>query len=96
MNSAYGRGWRRENSFLTHRTGGNFCYGLFTHGDRPRGTGERYRLTVIGPGVTPDVKWEAPALGDYDAGNAAHVAHEQRMRVLEHELAAGDGLCRQR
>ena len=26
FNSAYGSGWKRENSFLTHATGGTFCY----------------------------------------------------------------------
>jgi hypothetical protein len=96
FNSAYGPGWRRENSFLAHRSGGNFCYGFYSHGDRARGTGTRYRITVSGPGVTPDVKWEQAALGDYDAADLAHIAHEKRMRVLEDEVAAGDRLCRQR
>jgi len=26
--SAYGPGWKRENSFLTHGPGGAFCYGF--------------------------------------------------------------------
>ena len=65
-NSAYGPGWRRENSFLTHRGSGAFCYGLFPNAGRPVGKGERYRATVIGPGVTPDVYWESPAPGPFD------------------------------
>ncbi|MBD0329015.1 MAG: hypothetical protein ICV64_02790 [Thermoleophilia bacterium] len=96
FDSAYGRGWRRENSFLTHRTGGNFCYGFFPRGSRPPGTGKRYRITVIGPGVTPDVTWEQPALGAYDPGNSAHVAHERRMREVEDELSGAGRLCRRR
>lgn len=66
FNSAYGAGWKRENSFLTHRARGTFCYGFYRHGSRPEGTGERYRATVIGPGVTPDVMWESSAPGEYD------------------------------
>jgi hypothetical protein len=65
FNSAYGRGWKRENSFLTHTGSGAFCYGFFRHGPRPAGAGERYRATIIGPGVTPDVFWESPAPGAY-------------------------------
>src|SRR5437764_1259083 len=30
-NSAYGSGWRRENSFLAHNPTGVFCYGFFKH-----------------------------------------------------------------
>ena len=41
LNSAYGPGWRRENSFLSHRPTGVFCYGLYRHGGRPPGAGER-------------------------------------------------------
>ena len=35
--SAYGTGWRRENSFLTHAPGGGFCYGFYPHGRARRG-----------------------------------------------------------
>jgi len=77
---AYGQGWRRENSFVTHKGSGVFCYsfytfdptrGGYTHppGDtapRGPGVGSAYRLTVSGPGVTPDVGWTGSALGAYD------------------------------
>lgn len=66
FNSAYGPGWKRENSFLTQNPRGNFCYGFFPHGNRPIGKGERYRATIIGPGVTPDAYWESTAPGDYN------------------------------
>jgi hypothetical protein len=66
FDSAYAGGWRRENSFLTHRPSGAFCYGFFPHGDRPAGKGTFYRATVIGPGVTPDVMWLGHAPGAYN------------------------------
>jgi hypothetical protein len=65
FDSAYGSGWKRENSFLTHTGSGAFCYGFFPHGNRPVGAGQRYRATIIGPGVTPDAYWESHAPGSY-------------------------------
>jgi hypothetical protein len=65
FNSAYGRGWKRENSFLMHTRSGVFCYGFFKHGKRPVGKGERYRATIAGPGLTPDIFWESGAPGSY-------------------------------
>jgi hypothetical protein len=66
LDSAYGTGWKRENSFLTHRGTGAFCYSVNPHGARPAGNGVRYRATIQGPGVTPDVMWEGVPLGPYD------------------------------
>jgi hypothetical protein len=66
LNSAYGSGWKRENSFLMQPGTGAFCYGFFPHGSRPVGKGARYRATIIGPGVTPDVFWEAKSPGAYN------------------------------
>ena len=59
--SAYGKGWLRENSFLMHKGTGKFCYGFYSHGSRPEGHGTQYRATIIGPGVLPDIYWEAGA-----------------------------------
>jgi hypothetical protein len=67
FNSKYGKGWKRENSFLTHKGTGAFCYGFYPHGKHPVGKGERYRATVIGPGVTPDLFWQSDAPGPFDA-----------------------------
>jgi hypothetical protein len=67
FNSKYGKGWKRENSFLTHKGTGAFCYGFYPHGKHPVGKGERYRATVIGPGVTPDMFWQSDAPGPFDA-----------------------------
>ncbi len=88
FNSAYGRGWKRENSFLTHVGTGAFCYGFYRHGRRPAGTGERYRATIIGPGVTPDVVWHAEAPGQYD--RQLDVLANERQRAL----FGGGPLCR--
>jgi hypothetical protein len=74
--SGLGPGWRRVNSFLTHRGSGAFCYGFFPVAGRPSAQGTRYRATVIGPGVTPDVTWEGAAPGPYDRALDA-LANEQ-------------------
>jgi hypothetical protein len=101
-NSAYGAGWHRENSFLAHNPTGAFCYGFYpfratagSTGEKLRGNGARYRMTVIGPGVTPDVQWEGEGLPDFNAANPEHVAREREMNALRGKLAAGDRLCQQ-
>jgi hypothetical protein len=66
FDSAYGSGWRRDNSFLTHTGRGSFCYGFYPHGAHPAGNGTMYRATTEGPGVTPDVMWQGTAPGTYD------------------------------
>jgi hypothetical protein len=86
--STYGAGWRRENSFLTHKPTGGFCYGFYPHGSHPVGNGKRYRATVIGPGVTPDVMWQGPAPGPYDPSVEAQ-ANEAQRGVL-----GNDPLCK--
>jgi hypothetical protein len=88
FNSAYGLGWRRENSFLTHKRTGTFCYGFYPHGSRPAGSGEKYRATIIGPGVTPDVMWQGTSLGAYDASLDRQLAERQR------ETYSADRLCK--
>jgi hypothetical protein len=66
LDSAYGQGWKRDNSFLTHKLKGSFCYGFYPHGSHPAGNGTSYRATAEGPGVTPDVMWQGDAPGKYD------------------------------
>jgi hypothetical protein len=88
FNSKYGQGWKRENSFLAHRGSGVFCYGFYPHGRRPVGKGERYRATVIGPGVMPDLFWMSDAPGAFDA--AIDKAANDELDAL------GDPLCRGR
>ncbi len=89
FDSAYGKGWHRENGFLTHHRGktlGDFCYGFFPHSGHPSGQGTKYRATVEGPGVTPDVMWAADDIGAYDA------TVQQQMQALERSW--GDPKCR--
>ena len=89
FDSAYGNGWHRENSFLTHHRGktlGDFCYGFFPHSGHPRGNGTKYRATVEGPGVTPDVMWAQDDIGAYDD------SVQQQMQTLERSW--GDPKCR--
>jgi hypothetical protein len=94
FDSAYGGGWKRENSFLARNPSGAFCYGFFPHGSRPIGKGARYRMSVIGPGVTPDVMWEGAGLPDYDPANAEHVAHEQQANSILAQIGGATRLCR--
>lgn len=84
FNSAYGSGWKRENSFLTHRPTGAFCYSFNPHGSHPAGKGEQYRATIIGPGVAPDVMWQGPSPGPYD--KAADEAANQQIAALNDTL----------
>ena len=106
---AYGRGWRRENSFVTHKGTGVFCYGFYRHDPtsggyvappnwprhhrRGPGVGKRYRLTVPGPGVTPDISWEGPGLHPYNPKNPDDVAYEQAGNAILDSYR--DRLCRQ-
>ena len=89
FDSRYGKGWHRENSFLTHhrgRTLGDFCYGFFPHFGHQSGQGTKYRATAEGPGVTPDVMWTSDDIGDYDA------SVQEEMQTLERSW--GDPKCR--
>ena len=88
FDSAYGKGWLRENSFLMHKGTGKFCYGFYRHGSRPEGHGTKYRATIIGPGVLPDIYWEADALGAYDK------SFDLQMHETQKQFLAGDPLCK--
>jgi hypothetical protein len=92
FDSAYGAGWRRENSFLMHKGSGKFCYGFYEHkwaGQRhPSGMGKRYRATIIGPGVLPDVHWQSESPGAYDQG------FDLDMHELQRQFYAGITGCR--
>jgi hypothetical protein len=94
FNSRYGRGWRRENAFLAHRPTGVFCYGFYPFTSRGPGNGAKYRLTAIGPGVSPDVSITVGGLHDYNAKNAADVAYERQQNALQDSIASGDKKCR--
>jgi hypothetical protein len=93
LDSRYGRGWRRENAFLAHRPTGIFCYGFYPFTSRGPGNGAQYRLSAVGPGVTPDVSITLPGLHDYDAGNPADVEYERRQNGLLSSIVGVDKKC---
>jgi hypothetical protein len=103
FDSRYGSGWKRDTSVVSRRPNGNFCYSFWPTRDpslpgapeRPPGNGKRYRITAMGPGVTPDVSWEGAGLHDFRPGNQGDIAHEQLMNALVDRIAAGDALCLQ-
>jgi hypothetical protein len=81
FSSVYGAGWKRDNSFLTHKQKGSFCYGFYPHGSHPAGNGTQYRATAEGPGVAPDVMWQGTSPGTYDA--AADGTANAELKALE-------------
>jgi hypothetical protein len=101
FDSAYGAGWKHENSFLAQGTNGRFCYSL---GPRPpypgypassprQGNGKRYRLTALGPGVTPIVSVELDSRGDWDPNDPAKAQAEDAGNALVDSLGFGAGQC---
>ena len=75
FNSVFGAGWRHDAGKVAHNPNGAFCYsfvpqptppGYPTREIRPPGNGERHRVTVMGPGVTPVIQWVGKGLGRYD------------------------------
>jgi hypothetical protein len=105
-NSGYGPGWKRENSFVPHNPTGVFCYGFYSFdptkggykhppgqtAKRGPGTGEQYRLTASGPGVTPNISVTVPGLHPFDRNNPTDVGYQQ---AQSQQLASwGDQSCR--
>ena len=106
--SAYGPGWRRENSFVSSGPPGLFCYGFWPfdpyvggyahppgtpHRKRGPGLGDMYRITAEGFGVTPDVMWQGKGLHPYDPRNPADVELEHRMNAKLDAIRAGWHKC---
>jgi hypothetical protein len=82
FNSVYGPGWKRDTAINTHKGNGAFCYSFVAQppprgypSNEPRGpgVGERHRITVMGPGVTPIVRWEGARLGPYEPAKDAQI-----------------------
>lgn len=100
-NSSYGPGWRRETSIVFRNPTGAFCYSFWPTHDvslpgsppRPAGNGDRYRISVVGPGVTPDVVAEAADPGAWNPNDGAKVAFEQQQLRRFDEVIAGDKFC---
>jgi len=95
FDSAYGPGWKRETSIVFRKPSGAFCYSFWPTHDvslpgrpsRPPGNGTKYRISVVGPGVTPDVVAETRDLGPYDP------VVEKQQDVLYTKVIAGDPFC---
>jgi hypothetical protein len=96
LNSAYGPGWKRESGILTHKGTGTFCHsfvpqrpfaGYPSQEIRPPASGERYRITVGGPGVTPVMQVEVPGLQDADR------PRDVEFNGAFDRIMAGDKLC---
>ncbi|MGZ4352284.1 MAG: hypothetical protein ACXVZ4_01945 [Gaiellaceae bacterium] len=95
-NSGYGPGWKHDTAITTHPGNGAFCYSFVPEtppkgypSDKPLGLGlgERYRISVMGPGVTPIVQWEGPKLTRFDAS-----AQAQATQAFD-QILAGDAHC---
>jgi hypothetical protein len=96
FNSSYGAGWKREAGILTHKGTGTFCHSFVPQHPfawypsqqmRPAAPGERYRVTVSGPGVTPVLQTEIPGLV------AADRARDNEFNTTFDRVMAGDKLC---
>jgi hypothetical protein len=100
-NSRYGAGWSRETSIVFRNPTGAFCYSFWPTQDaslpgapaRPAGDGDRYRISVVGPGVTPDVVAEATDPGSWDPHDRAKVSFERQQLQLFDQITAGDRFC---
>ena len=95
--SVYGPGWRHDAAKVLHVGNGAFCYSFVPQrppagypSDEPRGPapGDFERVTVLGPGVTPDVQWAGPGLGAYDPQQDQ--AYNQRFDEL---VGPNDKVC---
>ena len=78
--SDYGPGWKHDTAIATHPGNGGFCYtfvpqappaGYPSAKPNGNGLGTSYRVSVMGPGVTPIVQWVGQKLGQYDAAQNA-------------------------
>jgi hypothetical protein len=89
LDSDYGPGWRRVNAFLARSPRGQFCFefgpkvgfGPSAEAHTGRSASNRYRASVIGPGVSPDVfvAFDGP-------GETYDDAWDGEMNALQREL----------
>jgi hypothetical protein len=93
FDSAWGQGWKRAAGKSTHNPNGGFCFSFVpdrpypNRPKRPPGNGKRHRVTVAGPGVTPDVEWEGAGLGRYSP------ARDQSFNARFDQILSGDRIC---
>ncbi len=96
LNSSYGPGWKREAGILTHKATGTFCHSFVPQKPfawypsqemRPAAPGERHRVTVSGPGVTPVLEVEIPGLTSGDRNR------DSEFNAIFDKVMAGDRVC---
>jgi hypothetical protein len=96
FNSDYGRGWKHDTAINTHPVNGAFCYtfvpqappaGYPSKQPNGNGRGERYRVSVMGPGVTPVIQWEERRIGRFDAA-----VYAEKVKLFD-AMLAGDRHC---
>jgi hypothetical protein len=97
-NSVYGLGWRHDAAKVLHLRNGAFCYsfvpqrtppGYPVQAVRGPGHGERHRVVVMGPGVTPVLAWEGTGLAAYD--ESRDTAFNE---LFDHIVGSDDRACR--
>jgi hypothetical protein len=102
FNSLYGPGWAREAGILVHNPNGTFCHSFVPQTPfpgypdrqvRPAAPGDRYRITVMGPGVTPVIVWEDAGLNASYTGSADQQAAQAKGRELWDQLMNVDKQC---
>ena len=101
FDSAYGRGWKRETSIVSRKPTGVFCYSFWPTHDvslpgqpaRPAGNGSKYRIDVVGPGVTPNLAAVVDDPGAWNPEDPAKVSYERQMKARQLQLSEGDKFC---
>jgi len=97
FDSVYGPGWKHDAGKVLHSRNGAFCYsfvpqvpppGYPSREPRGPGNGKRHRVTVMGPGVTPVIRWEGAGLGAYDASQDAAFN-----RLFDRLVGRADRVC---
>jgi hypothetical protein len=75
FNSDYGPGWKHDTAIAIDKGDGGYCYtfvpqpppaGYPSTEPNGNGLGEQFRITAIGPGVTPIVQWVGSRLDRID------------------------------
>lgn len=97
LDSAYGPGWQRETGIVTRNPSGVFCHSFVAQKPppgypsqelRPAGDGNTYRLSVQGPGVTPDLIYEVADPGAFDPADPAKVAQARAATAVLQQISA--------
>jgi hypothetical protein len=102
FDSVYGPGWKRESGILVHRATGTFCHsfvpqkpftGYPSQATRPAAPGKLFRVSVMGPGVTPVITWEGNGLGKFTPGDPTDELKDRQTNDLFDSWMTGDARC---